>query len=224
MSSSRAGARSSLSSEPSSSSLLHQPRKPTPASRQSHLKRNESIVSLPSPNSSPMEAPHPVYTRGGRKGEREVDALGPRLEPGFDHDIARGRTHRNAPAFADEEQEDSDEDDAEDELRIGSSRAANAFTMSVNQANAQAGSSRDLRPDHPQASPTHLRRKRIEKAPLVGRKLFAAELDKTPPPKVPSTFGKGWEDEDNVFIQKKGANPSKRPVERKEDEMVSYVL
>lgn len=166
-----------------------------------------------------------MYTRGGRKGEREVDALGPRLEPGFDQDLARGLVHRNDPAFADE---DAESDDESVDVPVRSAKAVNPFLMSANEANAEAGSSSDhsLRPDHPQASPTHLRRKRIDKdrAQMGARKLFGAELDKAAPPKVPAKMGKGWEDTSNPFID---SNPSAKPrpiIRKKEPEMMGFVL
>ena len=230
MSVSRALFGSSLSSEPgpSSSTARHEPpAKPTSTAHKMHLHRNESVVSLPSPSSSPMEAPHPVYTRGGPKGEAEVDPAGPRLEPGFEQDLARGRTLRNGPAFADEEQEDSEDDGDGESGGARLSRAVNPFLVSATEANAEAGSSRErpLRPDHPQASPTHLRRKRIDKdrVQLGAKKLFGSELDKTSPPKVPTKMGKGWEDDANPFIEKKGA-PRTRAATRKETETMSWVL
>lgn len=190
-----------------STSNSHLPRKANPSHR-SQLKRTESIISLPSP---PMEP----SLSSRRKHEAEVDALGPRLQPGFGMDLALRRTKLDSATFADEDDQFSD--DEGDSQGYPTSR--NPFLMSAFDDQQAA-----RRPDHPQASPTHARRRRIDRDRIqLGAKPMFGE-QRTPPPGVPEAMGKGWEDEANPFIERKGERNEWKAGKAKAPEKVAYVL
>lgn len=184
----------------SSSKALYRPGKIPSTLGRPPVQRSDSIVSLPSPGESPRRKRQPSTN----------PAEGP-LQPAFIAESS-SRNHLYSDEDDDREMELDDVSDGEGQRRV------------LDPFGGGGATTRPVQPDHPQASPTQVVRRRMvdkeririeKKAEFVGAKSMAK----------PKGGPLGWDSPSNPFVVHAGDKPSTwTPGQAKKPEKLTYVL